>query len=296
MKSMIRAAVLSGALLYGTPHLLGQTVRSVPIERLPIAVRTGMLAKVVARNDRLYLLDSQHHALVVVTGKTSIQIGGIGNGPGELYQPSDFALDRRSWAFVVDGGNQRIEIFDGQGKYAGGFPLTQVSLGIAVDSRGDVLLGQPQIGKLVTAYDLRGKPLRSFGDLVKPSDVYGPKFRKYDTDLTLFNRVRLATDDAGNAWVALQNMPLLFKFDRNGRLLLRKDLRYPDLQPVLNSVASDAPSSDYAAMNVDGMQLTMVIRGIQWDDMRKCLLVLLGNETTMVLDGAGTELYGFKPA
>ena len=224
------------------------------------------------------------------------QVGTIGNGDGDLYQPLDFALDARSWVYVQDAGNKRIVIYDAKGTYSGAFPVGAKPLGLAVNQRGEILLGQPQLGSLVTVYDAHGKKQRSLGTLVRPSEVYGPSFKRFDANTASFNRVRLATDDSGNVWVALQNMPLLYKFGPKGNLLLRKQLQYAELSPVLAAVGSDSASPDFAAMNIDGIQLTMVVRDVEWDARAKQLLVLLGNERTIVLDADGREVSGFRPA
>ena len=87
-----------------------------------------------------------------------------------------------------------------------------------------------------------------------------------------------------------------FVFGPDGRLLLEKRLTYPELQPVIASI-SQAPGSrpPNAEMNFDGLQLPLVTRDVAWDARAKHILLLLGNERTVVLDATGHELSSFFP-
>ncbi len=279
------------------PVMAAQTVaQAVPVEKVKLSADTGMLRKVIARGDHLYVLDAQnHHILLLRNGRTTA-IGGIGNGPADLYQPFDFAVDAQSRIYVQDHGNKRIAIFDERGTSLGGFPDAPKSLGLAVTRGGEILLGQPQLGSLISAYDKGGHRLRSFGALVRPSAIYGPSFKRFDANVTMFNRVRIATDDEGNVWAAYTYMPLVCKFSPSGQLLVRKKLDYPELAQVVAAVSVQPPPAEFASMNLDGVQLTMVTKDIEYEPHSRRVLVLLGNERTLVLDNAGREVSGFRPA
>jgi hypothetical protein len=151
------------------------------------------------------------------------------------------------------------------------------------------------LGSLVTVYDRTGKKLRTIGSIVKPSTVLGAAFKRYDARAAAFNRVHVAIDDGGNLWVALAFMPLLYKFAPDGRLLMQKPLTYPELKPVVAAIGKVPGPPDYAQMNLDGLQLPFVTRDISWDKHAKRILLLLGNERTVVLDANGHELSGFWP-
>jgi hypothetical protein len=278
------------------PALAQSAAVPVSITRSPAPIQTGVLRKVVARGDRVYLLDAENHRVVVVSGSFATTLGQIGNGTGDLYQPFDLDVDSNGCVYVQDNGNSRIAIFDPNGRPLGGFPDTPKSMGLAVNAAGEIYLGRPQLGSLFTVYDRSGRKLRSVGAIVRPSSILGAAFARYDGSAAVFNRVHLAIDDAGNVWVAGAFLPILYKFGPDGRLLLEKRLTYPELQPVI-AAFSQPPGSrpPNAEMNFDGLQLPLVTRDVAWDARAKHVLLLLGNERTVVLDAAGHELSGFFP-
>ncbi len=267
-----------------------------PLERVSLSSQTGVLRKVISAGDRMYLLDTQNHQIHIFSGTKATTVGQIGNGKGDLYQPFDFTVDDQHRIYVKDGGNRRIQMFDTQQHDMGSFPDTPKSLGLAVNARGEIFLGQPQLGSLISVYDAHGKRLRSFGALLLPSSIYGARFKRFDGYTTAFNRVRIATDDSGNVWAAFVYLPLLYKFDALGHFLFQKRLQYPELDPVVASVGVQPPPPEYASMNFDGIQMTVVIGDLTYDRRSKNVLLLLGNDRTIVLDGAGRDLYGMRPA
>jgi hypothetical protein len=268
----------------------------VSITRAPAPIPTGVLRKVIARGDRVYLLDEENHRVVIVSGSLATTVGQIGNGPGDLYQPFDLEVDAHGRMYVEDDGNSRISIFDASGRSLGGFRDTPKSMGLAVNAAQEIYLGRPQLGNLVTVYDHTGQKLRSIGAIVRPSSLLGPAFTRYDGRPVAFNRVHIALDDQGDVWVAFAFLPLLEKFGPDGRLLLAKRLTYPELQPVIaamNKPPGSRPPN--AEMNFDGLQLPLVTRDVAWDARAKRVLLLLGNERTVVLDPTGRDLASFFP-
>src|SRR5947209_3920270 len=160
----------------------------VTITRAPAPVPTGVLKKVLARGDRVYLLDEENHRVVIVSGSFATTVGQIGNGPGDLYQPFDLDVDPHGRVYVQDDGNSRITIFDANGRSLGGFQDTPKSMGLAVNAAQEIYLGRPQLGSLVTVCDRTGRTLRSMGTIVRPSSVLGPAFAAYDGRPAVFNR------------------------------------------------------------------------------------------------------------
>ncbi|HXA18662.1 MAG TPA: 6-bladed beta-propeller [Thermoanaerobaculia bacterium] len=280
-----------------SPAAFGQSfAKAEPLERVTLASQTGVLHKVISAGDRMYLLDTQNHQIHIFSGTKATTVGQIGNGKGDLYQPFDFAVDESQRIYVKDGGNSRIQMFDAQQHDMGSFPDNPKSLGLAVNARGEIFLGQPQLGSLISVYDTHGRTLRSFGAPVLPSVIYGARFKRFDGYKTAFNRVRIATDESGNVWAAFVYLPLLYKFDALGHLLFQKRLQYPELDPVVASVGVQPPPPEYASMNFDGIQMTVVISDITYDRRSKTVFLLLGNDRAIVLDGTGHDLYGFRPA
>jgi hypothetical protein len=270
--------------------------KPVSITRAPAPIPTGVLKKVVARGDRVYLLDQENHRVVIVSGSLAKTVGQIGNGPGDLYQPFDLDVDPHGRVYVHDDGNSRITIFDANGRSLGGFQDTPKSMGLAVNAAQEIYLGRPQLGSLITVCDRTGRTARMMGTIVRPSSLLGPAFAAYDGRAAAFNRVHLMLDDQGNIWAAFAFLPLLEKFGPDGRLLLKKRLSYPELQPVIASMSKPPGSRPpNAEMNFDGVQLPLVTRDVAWDAHGKHALLLLGNERIVVLDTDGHELASFFP-
>ena len=279
----------------GAPGLAQSFAKTSPIERVILASDTGMLRKVMTAGGRLYVLDAQNHRILIYSGKNVASVGRIGNGKGDLYQPFDFTVDERLRVYVKDNGNHRIQMFDAQNRYVGAFPDDPKSLGLAVNARGEIFLGQPQLGHLISVYDAQGKKLRGFGTLVRPSAILGEGFKRFDGYQAALNRVRIASDELGNVWAAFVYLPLVYKFDPQGKLLFQKRLQYPELDPVISSVGAQPPPQNYASMNFDGIQMTIVIRDVTVDRRSHTVFLLLGNERAIVLDRDGRELYGLRP-
>lgn len=87
-------------------------------------VRPSGLALDAARK-RLYVVDAggvdseSHHvyALELDTGRQLFKIGKRGDGPGEFNLPRDAAVGADGLLYVVDSGNFRVQVFDGEGKF-----------------------------------------------------------------------------------------------------------------------------------------------------------------------------------
>ena len=75
---------------------------------------------VVARNGDLFVADGHTNSRVVKfskDGRFLMSWGTKGAGPGELNTPHSIAVDSSGRIFVGDRGNNRIEIFDQNGKF-----------------------------------------------------------------------------------------------------------------------------------------------------------------------------------
>jgi hypothetical protein len=257
-----------------------------------------LIRKVVFSRSRpatFFLLDREAHAVRVVQPRGSRLIGDIGNAPGELYYPFDLAVADDDSLYVKDGGNRRIEIFGGNGKFLGQFPDLPKSEGIGVDRRGNIYIGQPATGHLISIYDRTGKKLGAFGDVVSAGALY-PQLRAKDRAYrTAINRVRITVDDEENVWVAYIHAPLVLKFDRNGRLLAQQILRLPGIAQLTAAVLQTPPPSRYISQNFDGIPLTMVIREIAFNRAARQPMLLLGDDRIVCLGRNGAPEKIIRP-
>jgi DNA-binding beta-propeller fold protein YncE len=110
---------------------------------------------------RLYVVDiggvqSENHRVRVfdpVSGKHLFDFGHRGKEPGEFNLPRDVAIGKEGQLYVVDGGNFRVQVFDGDGKYRNGFGTVGRQTGnfarpkeIATDREGNVYVADAAFG------------------------------------------------------------------------------------------------------------------------------------------------------
>ena len=110
---------------------------------------------------RLYVVDtggvdSESHriyALEIDTGKLLFEIGKRGNGPGEFNLPRDAVVGADGLLYVVDGGNFRVQVFDGDGKFVKTFGAIGRQGGqfsrpkeIAADTEGNIYVADSAFG------------------------------------------------------------------------------------------------------------------------------------------------------
>jgi DNA-binding beta-propeller fold protein YncE len=73
-----------------------------------------------APDGSVYVTDGYGSARVVKfskDGKYLLQFGSRGKGPGEFGLPHNLVIDRQGRVYVTDRDNQRIEVFDANGKF-----------------------------------------------------------------------------------------------------------------------------------------------------------------------------------
>jgi hypothetical protein len=125
-------------------------------------------------------------------------------------------------------------------------------MGFAAGTGGEVYLGQPEKGSLVSVYSRDGKLLRSFGALKTFAGVYGAGYaHKNETYRTAINRVRLTTDGDGHILVSFMLAPIIQKYTRRGELVFEKRLEGPEVERLAETVASESGES-YLMMSMDG--------------------------------------------
>jgi sugar lactone lactonase YvrE len=117
-------------------------------------------------------IDSQEHrvrALDMDTGKLLFEIGKRGDGPGEFNLPRDAVVGADGLLYVVDGGNFRIQVFDGNGKFVKTFGAIGRQSGqfsrpkeIAADTQGNIYVVDTAFGNF-QIFDAAGTLLLDVG-------------------------------------------------------------------------------------------------------------------------------------
>jgi DNA-binding beta-propeller fold protein YncE len=247
---------------------------------------------VATHGGRYYVSDMRGNRVLVFDGDMRLErsIGTIGSGPGRLIHPGYLDVSGGGTLYVQDGGNERIERFTPDGRYAGEFPTPFLYEGFAVGRHEEVYLGQPENGHLVTVYSETGKVTGGFGELKKFSDVYGAEFAEKDTLYERgINRVRLSTDKEGNVYVSFMLAPLLQKYSPDGRLLFERRLEGPEVDRVTN-VLLQHPPEKFLSFAKDGFEERIVALDPISDPKTGNIYVLLADGSIYVADREGRKV------
>ncbi|UCH96952.1 MAG: hypothetical protein JSV88_08910 [Candidatus Aminicenantes bacterium] len=267
------------------------------VKEVPLYINFNNIQKIVSFKECLYVLDSRNHRIVAIKDNKPLkQIGMIGNKKGELYYPSSLFIDGNSFFYVLDRGNRRVQIMDSKGNYKGDIPERPLAFGMAVDSKGLILLSQPKLKKLITVYDIKGKRLAQFGELLNPSEIYGDAYKKYDNDYKLsMNRIYLTIGEKDDIWVVFYHMPLICRYDNEGNLVYKKIIDIEGIDKLKEAVWNTSSHPEYLSLGMDGFTLTMVINDIVYEGKSKKVYVLLGDNQILVLNSKTNEKYVIKP-
>lgn len=127
---------------------------------------------VVVSRDELFVSDIAHHQVVVLdkrTGQEKRRFGKAGSAEGELFHPTNLALDAAGNLFVTDTTNFRVQKFAADGTFlraygqigtaAGQFARPK---GVAVDRAGRIFVVDAAFEN-VQILDPEGQPLLYFG-------------------------------------------------------------------------------------------------------------------------------------
>lgn len=108
-----------------------------------------------AANGDLYVSDGYGGARVVKfsrDGKYLLEWGKRGDGPGEFRLPHNLVVDAQGKVYVTDRDNQRIEVFDGNGKFLAEWKNTGGVSGLGLTKDGRIWAG-------AVLRDLNGKAI-----------------------------------------------------------------------------------------------------------------------------------------
>ena len=190
-----------------------------------------------SHNGLYYVSERRRHSVIVLNERFEIQreIGGIGSAPGRLFRPGAIDVSEDGIIYVQDGGNERIQSFSIDGTHLAAFTSEQY-MGFAAGTGGEIYLGQPEKGALISVYSREGKLLRSFGKLKVYSDLHGDEFKDQNEQFSNgVNRVRLTVDKDGNILASFMLIPLIQKYTRNGQLIFEQRLEGPEIDALTQS-------------------------------------------------------------
>lgn len=208
---------------------------------------------VASYGDLYCVSDRTRNSVLLLNDKFNIVkvIGGIGSAPNTLFRPGYIDVSANGILYVQDGGNDRIQSFSIDGGHLGAFSPGRYS-GFAASAEGELYLGQPEKGYLISVYTKAGQHLRSFGKLKAFSEVYGADLaHKNEAYKYAVNRTRLFVDKDGSLFVSFTMAPLIQKYTRQGDLIFEMRLVGPEIDRYTNAVLTGA-TGKYLTMSPDG--------------------------------------------
>ena len=98
--------------------------------------------------------------------------GGEGSGPGEFNVPHSIVIDDAGLLYIADRSNQRIQVFDGEGKYLRETKHPGTPCGLCLSSDQHIFMAHGHTG-LIMKLDRQGKVLGASGGPGKGPHQYG---------------------------------------------------------------------------------------------------------------------------
>jgi len=224
LESSLAAVVLAGC-GGGTPEVEPETLR---------VSRTDVYAEDL--NGALYRATPSANVVsrIGVSGAPVWTIGTRGSGPLQFDFPTAIAADDRGRVLVVDRGNSRVQILDGDsGRYLGAFGSVgtgpgQFRIARHIATSGDRIYVVDQLNHRINVFDVNGQPILAIGafgtgnaGLNVPRGVAVDRTGAvYVSDSTNHAIKRFAATGAFEARVDGGNVthPHGLAFDRNGNL------------------------------------------------------------------------------
>lgn len=117
------------------------------------------------RAGEIYVADGYGNSRVVKftkEGKFVLEWGKKGKGEGEFDLPHAIRVDGKGRVYVGDRENNRVQVFDGAGKFLQAWPDTGAPFGLDLTPEGRMLLADGR-AHCVRQLDKEGKPLKQWG-------------------------------------------------------------------------------------------------------------------------------------
>lgn len=252
------------------------------------------------------VLDRFNHRLLELSasGSKVRQFGQVGQGPGELRFPMDYAVGSAGTIRVVAPmGQFAIHSYSPGGEFLGvvrqgtGGDEAWTSYSIAVDSRDRYYLNQPRQGALLTRYSVSGERDASVGELLNPADVFEGcdqlsrcRDRRFAVRL---NRVVTTMAPGDSIVAAFTAAPIVRRYAANGDLEFETRLRGDLIDELVNvSMGNRESWTPYITMSMetDGINALTLLHDVSVDPGTDLIYCLVGGRELYVLSPAGEQL------
>ena len=121
----------------------------------------------VAPSGEMFITDGYANARVhkfAADGTHLFSWGEPGSGPGQFMLPHGVWIDRRGRVLVCDRENDRVQIFDQQGKFLHQWPTKLIGPAVFYVDEADIVYIPEHNGGLVSVLTLDGERLAQWGD------------------------------------------------------------------------------------------------------------------------------------
>ena len=199
------------------------------------------------------VFDRRDHAVSTVARGADVpkKIVQIGSEAGRIILPTAFDSAPNGTFVVADSpkNQPRIQFFGDSGSDQGGFtlpgrPAVQITLDALVLSGigslkytgASVLISQPELGALVTEYQLNGVPRRTFGELRQTGQEKDPAVHA-----ALNAGLPLPNPKGGYYFVFASGVPMFRKYDAAGALVFERHIEGIEVDQQLRSLPTTWP-------------------------------------------------------
>jgi len=142
-----------------------------------------------AKNGDIYVADGYGNSRIVKFDRDGNYIkawGKYGTGSGEFNLPHTVAVDNQGWVYVGDRENQRIQIFDSEGKFIQQWTDVGYPYGLVITPDQHVWMVDGGYDRIVEL-DQTGKILGAFGEPGhKPGEFAWAHFMAMGADQTIY--------------------------------------------------------------------------------------------------------------
>ncbi|MCG7851581.1 MAG: NHL repeat-containing protein [Methanosarcinaceae archaeon] len=187
----------------------------------------------VDKSNNIFVADSKANSILKfnINGEFISQIGGAGQGPGELLNPRKIFSNKKDTIYVENNGNGRLEIFSSAGIYLYSIKIFKHYSGYVVDSNGKIYANYMDSNiaeeNLIEVLNKDGSFERAFG-----------RRNKFKYDSNIHNEVLLSLVDNKYIFALWSHFNILKKYSLDGKLLLETSIK----NNIFNNISEENDS------------------------------------------------------